>query len=105
MNATLYFMKNDSKEQVGEFKFPESAEGFEELNREFSPCGKVVMVVGKRPDETYTYALYFWDLSEYEYIGSGYWAPCYEGGIFSDLESAIREAKQSLLSRSVQGEI
>ena len=98
-------MKNNDKEKIEEFEFPESAEGFKELKREFSPCGRIVLVVGIRPDETYTYALYFWDLSEFEYIGSGYWAPCCEGGIFSDLESALTEAKQTLRSRSMQGEI
>ncbi len=97
-------MRN-STEQITEFEFPGSAEGFEEIEREFSPCGRIVVVVGVRPDETYTYALYFWDLSEIEYIDSGYWAPGGRGGIYSDLESARSEAKQILRSKSVQGEI
>jgi len=91
--------------KIDKFVFPESAEGFKELEREFSPCGGVVMVVGIRPDQTYTYALYYWDMSEYEYIDSGYWAPCDEGGMFSDLDSALSEAKKTLQSKSAQGEI
>lgn len=94
---------NNDEEQIDQFKFSESAEGFKELKREFSPCGRIVMVIGVRPDETYTYALYCWDLSESEYIGSGHWVPCYEGGIFYDLESVIKEARQAFLSRSTQG--
>ena len=98
-------MKKNDKEQIADFEFPESAEGFMELNRKFSPCGRVVLVTGVRPDQTYTFALYIWDLSEYEYIGTGYWAPGYEGGIFTELDSAIREGNQVLQSRIVQGEI
>ena len=97
-------MRN-STEQIDKFEFPGSSEGFEELERETSSCGRIVAVVGIRPDKTYTYSLYFWDLSEIEYIDSGYWAPGSEGGIFSDLESARSEAKQMLHSKSVHSEI
>lgn len=94
-----------STEKIENFEYPEESEGFKEIMREFSPCGRIVMVVGIRPDGTYTYSLYFWDLSEYEYIGAGYWAPCSVGGMFSDIETAINESKQTLISQSTYGEI
>jgi len=91
--------------QIEEFEFPGESEGFREIEREFSPCGRIVMVVGVRPDDSYTYALYFWDLSESEYTGSGSWVPCAVGGLFSDIDAAIHEAKQTLTSRSDSGKI
>lgn len=87
------------------FEFNKVSEGFKELNREFSPCGRLVMIVGIRENETYTYAVYFWDLSEVEYLGGGYWACCAIGGSFGDLVSAKKEAKQILISRSERNEI
>jgi hypothetical protein len=88
-----------------EFEFPAESEGFKELVREFSPCGRVVMVVGIRPDGAFTYSLYFWDMSEYEYIDSGYWSPCSSGGMFSDIDAATNEARKTLVSKSVNEKI
>ena len=92
------------KEETGEFEFNEASAGFKELYREYSPCGRVVMIVGLRPDNNYTYSIHFWDLSEKEYIGSGYWAPSSTGGLFSDIDSAIKEAKQTLETNSIYDE-
>ncbi len=88
-----------------EFEFSEKSGGFKELVREFSACGRIVMVVGVRPDGTFTYSLYFWDMSEYENIGEGYWAPCSEGGIFSDIDSATREARRILVTKGINEKI
>ena len=88
-----------------EFEFPEKTAGFKELVREFSACGRIVMVVGVRPDGTFTYSLYFWDMSEYENIREGYWAPCSEGGIFSDIDSATREARRILETKGINEKI
>jgi len=88
-----------------EFEFCEKSGGFKELVREFSACGRIVMVVGVRPDQTFTYSLYFWDMSEYENIGEGYWAPCSEGGIFSDIDSATREARRILVMKGINEKI
>jgi hypothetical protein len=90
--------------EMDEFQFPAEAEGFKELVREFSPSGQLVAVVGVRPDEAYTYAIYFWDTTDYEYSGAG-WAPGGGGGIYSDLDSAVSEANSELLSRSRHGNI
>ncbi len=89
---------------IDKFQFPADAEGFREIVREFSPCGRLVMIVGIRPDKTYTYALYFWDTTDFEYSGAG-WAPCGEGGIYSEMNSAIDEARKLLLARGTHGEI
>ena len=89
---------------TGEFQFSAEAEGFKEIFREFSPCGRLVMVVGVRSDETFTYALYFWDTTDYEYSGAG-WAPCGGGGIYSEFDSAENEARKLLLAWSSRGEI
>jgi len=88
-----------------EFEFPEESEGFKELVREFSACGRIVIVVGVRPDGTFTYSLYFWDMSEYENIGEGYWAPGSEGGIFSDIDSATKEARKMLVTKGINEKI
>jgi len=87
-----------------EFEFPAEVEGFKEEIREFSPCGRLVVVVGVRPDGNYTYATYFWDTTDHEYSGSA-WAPCGGGGIFSNMDSAMNEARKSLVARSEHGEI
>jgi len=93
------------KDITEEFEFSEKSGGFKELVREFSACGRIVMVVGVRPDGTFTYSLYFWDMSEYENIGEGYWAPCSEGGIFSDIDSATREARRILVTKGINEKI
>jgi len=90
--------------EMDQFQFPSEAEGFNELIREFSPSGQLVAVIGVRPDKTYTYTIYFWDTTDYEYSGAG-WAPGGRGGIFSDLDTAVSEAKIELLARSRHGKI
>ena len=42
--------------------------------KKFSSSGKNVMLVCERADGRFTFGLYFWDLSDYEYIGHGFWA-------------------------------
>ena len=79
-----------------EFEFPEQAENLKEVSREFSGNGHSVVVVGKRADGNFTYACYKWDLSEIEYLGSGFWSPCDGGSIFQDQESATKEALSCL---------
>jgi len=91
-------------EIIDEFEFPETQEGFNEMLRELSPCGRIVMLAGNRPNGTYTYVLYFWDTSELEFMDAR-WAPCAEGGIFSDFSTAKHEAKKALISRSKHGQI
>ncbi|MES9851815.1 MAG: hypothetical protein ABW170_08285 [Candidatus Thiodiazotropha sp. L084R] len=92
------------QDRIDKFEFPEVAEGFKELAREFSPCGRKVIVIGIKPDNTFTYSLFNWDLSEVEYIGSGYWAPCYKGEIFSDFDSAFKKAALDLKTSIAENE-
>jgi hypothetical protein len=90
--------------EMDDFQFPAEVEGFKEIVREFSPSGQLVAVVGVRPDETFTYTIYFWDTTDYEYSGAG-WSPGGRGGIYSNLDSAVSEAKNELLARSKHGKI
>lgn len=63
------------------------------------------MVAGERADHTFTYALFFWDMSDYEELGEGYWCVGDGEGIFADLESAVLEGRWALQSKSAQREI
>jgi hypothetical protein len=94
-----------AQDKIDEFEFVEAAEGFRELVREFSPCGRKVMVVGVKPNSTYTFSLFTWDCSEVEYIGSGYWALCSEGGVYSDFDAAYKEAVFDLKACIAESEI
>ena len=82
--------------QILPFEFPSDIEGFKELIREFSDCGKSVMVAGRKPNGSYTYAVYFWDPSDCEYEGSGYWCSCDSGGSYGDYASARYEGLSML---------
>ena len=73
-------------------EFNGSHERFSEIERKYSVDKKYVAVVGKRNDGAYTYFIHQWDISDWEYIGEGYWTPVSVGGLFFDLESAKNEA-------------
>jgi hypothetical protein len=55
-----------------------------------------VAIYGEKPNHTFTYVIYSWDLSEYESIGKGFWCCSSSGGIFSDLATVKSEAKREL---------
>ncbi|ABX50095.1 hypothetical protein Sbal195_2929 [Shewanella baltica OS195] len=84
--------------EVPEYReFTGTQEGFEEIERKYSDSKKTVAVVGQRTDGTYTYFVYKWDITDWEYIGEGYWSPSGIGGFFQDLDSAKTEAYLNLL--------
>ena len=83
--------------EIHPFEFPSELEGFNEMAREYSDCGKSVMVAGKRPNGRYTYSVYFWDSSDCQYPGSGYWCCCDSGGNYGRYATA-REEGMSMLS-------
>lgn len=78
------------------FSFDESFEKFIEFGRYESNSNLHVAIYGEKPNHTFTYVIYSWDLSEYEFIGEGFWCCCSNGGIFSDLATAKSEAKREL---------
>lgn len=82
--------------EPGEFIVNATSEGFHEAGRFTSDDGLRVAVYGPKPSRVYTYALYFWDRSEYEFIGDGYWCCCEVGGLYDELESAKADAKRAL---------
>lgn len=77
-------------------EFTGTQEGFDEIEREYSDSKKTVAVVGQRIDGAYTYFVYKWDITDWEYIGEGYWSPSGIGGFFQDLDSAKTEAYLNL---------
>jgi len=78
------------------FEFTEDSEGFKEKDRFYSESRSTIAIVGERPDGTFTYALYQWDLTDAEYIGGGYWS-CFDlGGMYGEYSSAQTEAKQAI---------
>ncbi len=79
-----------------EFTFDESYEKFKEIDRFISDSKLHVAIFGEKEDQTFTYVIYSWDLSEYEYIGEGFWSCIASGGIFSDLSTVKSEAKREL---------
>ena len=79
-----------------EFIFDESYEKFKEIDRFISDSKLHVAIFGEKEDQTFTYVIYSWDLSEYEYISEGFWSCIASGGIFSDLSTVKSEAKREL---------
>ncbi|MCU8015940.1 hypothetical protein L5M36_03375 [Shewanella sp. SM72] len=73
-------------------EFTGTHEGLHEIERKYSDSKKLVTVVGQRTDGAYTYFVYKWDITDWEYIGEGYWLPSAIGGLFQDLDSARTEA-------------
>jgi hypothetical protein len=86
--------------EVNEFKFNSEYEGFNEFYREYSACNKLVMVSGSKENGVSTYVVYFWDMTDSEYIGSGYWACCDQGGAYSELTAATKEGQRVLHAKS-----
>jgi len=79
-----------------EFTFDESYEKFKELGRYISDSKLHVAIFGEKPNGTFTYAIYSWDLTDYEYLGEGLWSCSGSGGIFSDLLTVKAETKREL---------
>lgn len=79
-----------------DYIFDESFEKFKELGRYLSDSKLHVAIFGEKPNHTFTYVIYSWDLSEYEFIGEGLWSCSGSGGIFSDLSTVKSEAKREL---------
>ena len=67
-------------------------ERFVEIEREYSIDRRRLAIVGKRDDGAFTFFVHQWDVSDWEYIGEGYWTPVSEGGLYFDLASAKKEA-------------
>lgn len=65
---------------------------FQELERRVSCSKRKAAVIGIRDDGFYTFELYEWDTTDWEYLGHGYWSCCGSGGIFESLECARAEA-------------
>lgn len=78
------------------FEFTEESEGFKEKDRFYSESRSTIAIVGEKPDGTFTYALYKWDLTDAEYVGGGYWSCCDLGGMYGEYSSAQKEAKQAI---------
>ncbi|WP_157824445.1 hypothetical protein [Moritella sp. Urea-trap-13] len=53
-------------------------------------------IFGEKLNGNYTYVIYSWDLSEYDYIGEGFWSCTGSGGTYSDLSTVKSEAKREL---------
>jgi hypothetical protein len=79
-----------------EFAFDEAYEQFAELGRFTSESKRHIAIYGEKTNDTFTYVIYSWDLSEYEYIGEGYWCCSGGGGIYSDLLTVKSEAEREL---------
>ncbi|AQS36438.1 hypothetical protein Sps_01269 [Shewanella psychrophila] len=78
------------------FKFNEEYEKFKELGHYVSDSKSYVSVFGEKANGNFTYVIYFWDLSEYEHIGEGFWSCIGSGGIYSSLFTVKSEAKREL---------
>ena len=83
-------------ENPTEFTFNEIYEQFKEVGRFVSDSKLYVAIFGEKENQTFTYVIYSWDLSEYEHIGEGFWSCVGKGGIFSDLSTVGSEAKREL---------
>jgi hypothetical protein len=94
-NKLLCF-KDRMDDNPTEFTFNESYEKFKELGRYTSESKRHIAIFGEKSNDTFTYVIYSWDLSEYDYIGEGYWCCSRGGGIYSDLITVKSEAEREL---------
>jgi len=81
-------------------KFLFSRDGFEPIERIDTPGGNVIAIIAKKCDSTFTSFIYTWDLSEFEYIGEGYWAEYESGSIFDSIETARHSVTEDLRCKS-----
>ena len=95
LNEALCFKASMSVNPTS-FNFDERFEKFKELGRYVSDSKLHVAVFGEKPDLTYTYVIYSWDLSEYDCIGEGFWSSSSCGGIYSNLLSVKSDAQRDL---------
>jgi hypothetical protein len=72
----------------------ESSLGFKEHQRVESIDGHLIALCGAKEGIGFTYRIYIWDLSDYEYIDKGYWSEHELGGYFQSLNEATSEAKR-----------
>ncbi len=101
----VIFQESGMSSEVTEFNFNKEYEGFSELHREYSSCKKLVMVSGTKDSGASTYVIYFWDTTDSEYVGSGYWVCSDQGGSYSELELATQEGLRVLHAQSKNQEI
>jgi len=92
-------MQFKNKEDIEDIDFACEPKKSKVILKKYSPSRKNAMLVCERIDGTFTYGLYFWDLSDYEYIGHGFWALSSEGGFYSELKSAIKDAELEFKSK------
>ena len=75
---------------------PKPTHGFNECFWEKNEVGNCVLVVGKNADNTFSYGVYIWDLTDFEYVGSGCWSDIDISGKYESLELAEREGKLAI---------
>ena len=74
--------------------------GFSEHERFVNSEGNLVVVVGQRSDQSFTYAAYYWDMSEWQELAAQGWSPGAVGGLYGSFETAKAEALLFLKTRS-----
>ena len=88
-----------------ELEISESALGFKEMQRIKSNNGLLTGIIGQRTDGSFSYSVFCWDLSDYEYIGEGYWSSCDIGGFYQDLKGSLVEAQRYIETHDSKSKI